>query len=139
LNGSLSRKFKHSGFYKNLSKRIRFNGKQGVKMELISFEEFKKMDLRVGEILSAEKVEGTKKLIKLEVDIGEEKRTMVAGIAEDYLPQDLLGKKLTVICNLKPALIRGIESRGMILAALVDGKARIAFFDDSVPAGAKVC
>ncbi len=108
-------------------------------MELISFEEFKKMDLRVGEILSAEKVEGTKKLIKLEVDIGEEKRTMVAGIAEDYLPQDLLGKKLTVICNLKPALIRGIESRGMILAALVDGKARIAFFDDSVPAGAKVC
>lgn len=108
------------------------------KMEYISFDEFKKMDLRVGEILTAEKVEGTQKLIKIEVDIGTEKRTMVAGIAEEYAPSDLVGKKLVVIINLKPAVIRGIESQAMLLAADVDGKAIIPFFIEDVPAGAKV-
>lgn len=108
------------------------------KMEEITFEEFMRMDLRVGEILKAEKVEGTQKLIKLEVDIGTEKRTMVAGIADVYSPEDLVGKKLVVIVNLKPAVIRGIESQGMILAAEVEGKATIPFFDRDVPTGAKV-
>ncbi|MFQ6108659.1 MAG: methionine--tRNA ligase [Candidatus Aminicenantales bacterium] len=108
------------------------------KMEQISFDEFKKMDLRVGEIVEAEKVEGTEKLIKLEVDIGTEKRTMVAGIADVYAPEDLVGKKLAVIVNLKPAIIRGIESQGMILAAEVEGKASIAFFDEGVPTGVRV-
>lgn len=108
------------------------------KMEQISFDEFKKMDLRVGEIVKAEKVEGTEKLIKLEVDIGTEKRTMVAGIADVYAPEDLVGKKLAVIVNLKPAIIRGIESQGMILAAEVEGKASIAFFDEGVPTGVRV-
>jgi len=108
------------------------------KMEYISFDEFKRMDLRVGEILTAEKVEGTQKLIKIEVDIGTEKRTMVAGIAEEYAPSDLVGKKLVVIINLKPAVIRGIESQAMLLAADVDGKAIIPFFIEDVPAGAKV-
>ncbi len=108
------------------------------KMEEITFDEFMRMDLRVGEILEAEKVEGTQKLIKLEVDIGTEKRTMVAGIADVYSPEELEGKKLVVIVNLKPAVIRGIESRGMILAAEVEGKATIPFFDQDVPTGAKV-
>lgn len=108
------------------------------KMEYISFDEFKRMDLRAGEILTAEKVEGTQKLIKIEVDIGTEKRTMVAGIAEEYAPSDLVGKKLVVIINLKPAVIRGIESQAMLLAADVDGKAIIPFFIEDVPAGAKV-
>lgn len=108
------------------------------KMEYISFDEFKRMDLRAGEILKAEKVEGTQKLIKIEVDIGTEKRTMVAGIAEEYAPSDLVGKKLVVIINLKPAVIRGIESQAMLLAADVDGKAIIPFFIEDVPAGAKV-
>jgi len=108
------------------------------KMEYISFDEFKKMDLRVGEILNAEKVEGTTKLLKLEVDIGVEKRTMVAGIADVYSPEDLTGKKITVIVNLKPAVIRGIESQGMLLAAEIDDKATISFFDKEVPTGAKV-
>ncbi len=107
-------------------------------MDVVTFEEFKRMDLRVGEITAAEKVEGTDKLIKLEVDIGSEKRTMVAGIADVYDAEDLLGKKLAVIVNLKPAVIRGIESRGMILAAEIEGKARIAFFDSDIPAGAPV-
>jgi len=108
------------------------------KMDQITFEEFMRMDLRVGEILIAEKVEGTQKLIKLEVDIGTEKRTMVAGIADVYSAEDLVGKKLVVIVNLKPAIIRGIESQGMILAAEVEGKATIPFFDQDIPTGAKV-
>lgn len=108
------------------------------KMDMISFDEFKKMDLRVGEILSAEKVEGTDKLVKIEVDIGTEKRQMVAGVADVYSPEELAGKKIIVIVNLKPAVIRGIESRGMLLAAEIEGKAIIPFFDMEVPAGAKV-
>jgi len=107
-------------------------------MDYISFEEFKKMDLRVGEILKAEKVEGTQKLLTLEVNIGTEKRIMVAGIAEEYPPDELVGKKLVVIVNLKPAVIRGIESQAMLLAADVEGKAIIPFFVEDVQAGAKV-
>ncbi len=109
-----------------------------VKMEQITFDEFMKMDLRVGEILSAERVEGTNKLIKLKVNIGDETRTMVAGVADTYSPEDLMGKKLVVIANLKPAVIRGIESQGMILAAEVEGKAIIPFFEEEVPTGARV-
>jgi methionyl-tRNA synthetase len=108
------------------------------KMEYITFDEFKRMDLRVGEILNAEKVEGTDKLVKLEVDIGTEKRTMVAGVADVYSPDELAGKKVIVIVNLKPAVIRGVESQGMLLAAEVEGKATIPFFPEDVPAGAKV-
>ena len=108
------------------------------KMAEISFDEFKKMDLRVGEIIQAERVPETDKLLKLEVNIGTENRTMVAGVADVYSPEDLMGKKLVVIINLKPAVIRGIESRGMLLAAEVEGKAIIPFFEGDVPAGTKV-
>ncbi|MFX1263727.1 MAG: methionine--tRNA ligase [Promethearchaeota archaeon] len=108
------------------------------KMETISFQEFKRMDLRVGAILSAERVEGTDKLLKIIVDIGSEHRQMVAGIAETYAPEDLVGKKLIVIVNLQPAVIRGVESQAMLLAAEMDGKAYIPFFVDDIPAGAKV-
>lgn len=112
--------------------------KKEEKMNAINFDEFKKMDLRVGEILKAERVEGTDKLLKLEVDIGTEKRQMVAGVADVYSPEDLTGKKAMVIVNLKPAVIRGIESQGMILAAEVEGKAKIPFFPEDVPPGSKV-
>jgi len=108
------------------------------KMETITFDEFKRMDLRVAEILKAERVEGTDKLLKLEVDIGTERRQMVAGIAQEYSPEELVGKKLTVIANLKPAVIRGIESQGMILAGELEGKAVISFFTEDIPAGSKV-
>ncbi|NIO49102.1 MAG: methionine--tRNA ligase [Candidatus Aminicenantes bacterium] len=108
------------------------------KMEHITFDEFKRMDFRVGEVLKAEKVEGTDKLIKLEVDIGTEKRTMVAGVGDVYTAEELVGKKFIVIVNLKPAVIRGIESQGMLLAAEVEGKATIPFFDKDVLTGAKV-
>jgi methionyl-tRNA synthetase len=109
------------------------------KMDIITFDEFKRMDLRVAEIVSAEKVPGTDKLLKVEITIGTEKRTMVAGVADTYSPEEMVGKKLIVIVNLKPAVIRGIESQAMLLAAETsDGKAIIPFFDRDIPAGAKV-
>ena len=107
-------------------------------MEQITFDEFKKMDLRVGEILKVEHVEGTEKLLKIDVSIGTETRQMVAGIADTYSPDELTGKKIVVIVNLKPAVIRGVESQAMLLAAEVSGKAIIPFFLTDIPAGSKV-
>ena len=86
-------------------------------MEEITFEEFGKIDLRVAEVITAEKVEKADKLLKLTVKIGEEERPLVAGIAEYYDPEDLVGKKIVVVANLKPAKIRGTLSQGMLLAA----------------------
>jgi methionyl-tRNA synthetase len=108
------------------------------RMDIITFDEFKRMDLRVGEILKAEKVPGTDKLLKIEVNLGTETRTMVAGVGDVYAPEEMVGKKLIVIVNLKPAVIRGIESQAMLLAAETGGKAIIPFFDRDVAPGAKV-
>jgi len=124
-------------FLKDEEKKSSPARKEG-KMEQVTFDEFKRMDFRVGEVLKAERVEGTDKLLKLEVDIGTEKRTMVAGVADVYSPEELVGKKFVFIVNLKPAIIRGIESQGMLLAAEVEGKATIPFFDKDVQTGAKV-
>jgi methionyl-tRNA synthetase len=113
--------------------------KENEEMDIVTYEEFKKMDLRVAHILEAERVPGATKILKLKVDIGTEQRLMVAGIAETYAPEDLVGKKLIVIVNLKPAVIRGIESQAMLLAAITaDNKALIPFFDRDIPAGAIV-
>jgi methionyl-tRNA synthetase len=108
-------------------------------MDIITYEEFKRMDLRVAHILAAEPVPGATKILKLLIDIGTEKRQMVAGIAETYTPAELVGRKLIVIVNLKPAVIRGIESQAMLLAAITpDNKALIPFFDRDIEAGAIV-
>ena len=89
----------------------------------ITFDDFAKLDLRVGTILSAEKVEKADKLLKLEIDLGYEKRTVVSGIAMHYKPEDIIGRQVTLVANLAPRKLRGIESRGMILMAEnVDGK-----------------
>jgi methionyl-tRNA synthetase len=113
--------------------------KENEEMDMVTYEEFKKMDLRVAQILEAERVPGATKILKLKIDIGTEQRQMVAGIAETYAPEDLVGKKLIVIVNLKPAVIRGIESQAMLLAAITaDNKALIPFFDRDIPAGAVV-
>jgi methionine--tRNA ligase beta chain len=84
---------------------------------MINFEDFKKIDLRVAKILKAEKVEGTDKLLKIEVDVGEEKRQIVSGIAESYLPEEIVGKNIVIAYNLEPKKIFGLESQGMLLAA----------------------
>jgi len=107
-------------------------------MEQITFDEFKRMDLRVGQITKAERVEGTQKLVKLEVDIGTEKRQIVAGVSEAYPPETLVGKRIIVVANLKPARIRGVESQGMLLAADVGDRPIIPFFEEDVPAGTKL-
>ncbi|MDA9760611.1 methionine--tRNA ligase [Flavobacteriaceae bacterium] len=86
----------------------------------IPFGDFSKMDLRVGTILTAKKMPKTKKLLVLEVDTGTEVRTIVSGIAEAYAPEAVVGKKVTVLCNLKPRDLRGVESQGMILMAKSD-------------------
>jgi methionyl-tRNA synthetase len=126
-------------FLKDEQKATQVKPKKEGKMSQISFNEFKKMDLRVAEILSAEKVEGTRKLVKLEADIGDEKRQMVAGIADTYEPDELVGKKLVVIANLEPATIHGIESQAMLLAGVKqDGTAVIPFFVEDIPTGSKV-
>ena len=81
----------------------------------ISFDDFSALDLRVGTILAAEKIKKTNKLVQLEVDLGEEIRTVVSGIADSFVPSDLVGKKVTVLTNLAPRTIRGVESQGMLL------------------------
>jgi methionyl-tRNA synthetase len=88
---------------------------------MVSIKDFQNLELRVGEILTAEPVPGANKVLKLTVDIGAEQRTLVAGIALAYQPEDLIGKKIVVICNLEPATIRGVRSEGMLLAGSVTG------------------
>ena len=102
----------------------------------ISIEDFAKVQLRVGQILEAEKIEGSRKLIKLRVDIGTEVRQVVAGIAEAYDPASLLNRKIVLVANLKPARLMGVESNGMIVAASIDGKPVLATFTEEVPNGA---
>jgi methionine--tRNA ligase beta chain len=102
---------------------------------MITFDDFKKLDIRVGRIVAAEKVMGTDKLLKLEIDLGFEKRQLVAGIAESYLAEQLIGKEVPVLVNLEPRSIRGIESQGMVLAASVDGKPVLLHPDREVPPG----
>lgn len=85
-------------------------------MSPITIDEFKKIDLRVGKVLEASRIESSKKLIKLTVDLGSEKRQIVAGLAEHYRPEDLLGKYVVVVANLQPRRIMGYESQGMLLA-----------------------
>ena len=105
--------------------------------DLISFAEFQKLDLRVGSVISAESVEGADRLLKLQVDLGTEKRQVVAGIAEHYKPDTLIGKQVIVVVNLEPATIRNVESHGMILAASDDSVVLVSPETD-VPLGTQV-
>src|ERR1700677_3530679 len=106
----------------------------------IAIEDFAKVELRVGVVKSAERIQGADKLLKLLVDIGDEVRQVLAGIALSYAPEDLVGRKVVVVTNLAPRTMRGLESNGMLLAASVgpDGKPVLCTFAEDVPAGAKV-
>ncbi|NAT10840.1 methionine--tRNA ligase subunit beta [ANME-1 cluster archaeon AG-394-G06] len=106
--------------------------------EIIDINEFAKLDLRIGKIENAERVKGSKKLIKLEVDVGAETRQLVAGIAEEYTPESLIGKLVPILANLKPVKLMGVESQGMILAVDVNGKPILLHPDRDVPAGSRV-
>jgi methionyl-tRNA synthetase len=108
---------------------------------VITIDEFARIDLRVAVVLAAERVPKTEKLLKLDLDLGSEKRNIVAGIAEFYEPEALVGKRIVVVANLKPARIRGVESRGMLLAA--GGRAEgedlgLVTLDKAIPPGTRV-
>jgi len=105
---------------------------------MINFKDFQKIDLRVGEIIEAEKVKGADKLLKLQVDLGEEKRQLVAGIASAYNPDQLKGRQIIVVANLESKKLMGVESQGMILAADNQGIPVIITPSQKVPAGSKV-
>jgi tRNA-binding protein len=111
----------------------------------ISIDDFSKVELKVGLIKSAERIEGTR-LLKLIVDLGSEERQIISGIAEYYSPEQLIGKKVIVVANLKPKMIRGFESQGMILAAGCKEeeedkgiKPTLLTVDGDVPPGTRVC
>ena len=98
--------------------------------EEITFEDFTKLDIRTGVILEAEKVKKTKKLLRLKVDMGNESRTIVSGIAESYAPEEVIGKQVSVLVNLAPRAIKGIESQGMILMA-ENNEGKLSFVNPS--------
>ncbi|MBU2564015.1 methionine--tRNA ligase subunit beta [Patescibacteria group bacterium] len=105
---------------------------------MISFEDFQKLDIRIGEILEAEPVPETDKLFKLKIDLGNEQRDLVAGIADTYSAQDIIGKQIPILINLEPKTIKGIESKGMILAIDVDNKATLIHPDKKIINGSKI-
>jgi methionyl-tRNA synthetase len=105
----------------------------------ITIDDFMKVDLRVAKVLTAEKVPNSRKLVKLSIDLGAEQRTLVAGIAEAYEPEQLVGRTIVMVFNLKPAKLMGIESNGMVLAASPDGgKPTLVGFDQEIPPGTRV-
>lgn len=112
---------------------------QESKTDLISIDEFRKVNLRVAKVLTAERVEGADKLLRLQVQIGDEQRQIVAGIAKHVAPETLVGKNIIVVANLQPAKIRGLESQGMLLAAEDDaGNFSLLTVEGEVGSGAKV-
>jgi methionyl-tRNA synthetase len=105
----------------------------------IAIEEFAKVELRVAQILVAERIPKADKLLRLEVDLGYEKRQILAGIAQYYEPEKLIGRKIVIVANLAPRKMRGLESNGMLLAAsLPDGAPVLAGFLEEVPLGARL-
>ena len=105
---------------KSVTNKTELQPKEELMSEKISFEQFKKVDLRVATVIEAEKVEKADKLLKMKINLGAEQRTIIAGIALNYKPEEIVGKQVVVVANLEPAKIRGIESNGMLLAAVVD-------------------
>lgn len=106
--------------------------------ELIDIEYFNRIDMRVGKVLEAVLVKGSRKLLKIVVDIGDEKRQIVAGIADYYKAEELCGKEIVVVSNLKPVKIMGTESRGMLLAAAKGSKLTVISVDREIEPGSKI-
>ena len=105
---------------------------------MISIEDFRKVELRIATIRSAQPHPNADKLMVLQIDLGDQERQICAGIRGHYAPEDLLGKQIVVVANLETATLRGLESQGMLLAASDDGRVIILTPEKSVAAGAKV-
>jgi methionyl-tRNA synthetase len=109
-------------------------------MENVTFDQFKATDLRVAEIKTAEDIEGADKLYKLMIMVGSEERTIVAGIKKFYTKEELVGKRIVIVANLEPKVLRGITSHGMLLAASTEDKSSLTLItaDREIPSGSKV-
>lgn len=119
-------------------RRVRPSGLSKELPETIPIEDFAKVKLRIGKVISAENVSGSKKLLKLQVNLGDEKRQVVAGIAAHYRPEELIGKNVVIVANLKPAKLMGIESQGMVLAASNEGILTLVSPEKDIPPGSVV-
>jgi methionyl-tRNA synthetase len=117
---------------------VRGGGAGAAAPAAVPIGEFTKLDLRVAEVVAAEAVPKSGKLLKLTVSLGGEQRTVVAGIAEHYAPGDLVGKKIVIVANLEPARLMGVESQGMLLAGFAEGRLAVLTPDRDLPPGAKV-
>ena len=107
-------------------------------MDIINFDDFSKLKIRVGKIINAEAVTGSNKLIKMKIDIGDEERQIVAGIAKYYSLEDLVDKTVIVLVNLEPRKIFGVESQGMLLAAIDGDKVSLLQTDNEMNAGSEI-
>jgi len=105
---------------------------------MITIDDVMKLDLRIAEVVAAESHPNADRLIVLQIDLGEERRQIVAGIKKQYTPEELVGKKIVVIANLQPAILRGVESNGMLLAASTDEALSLIVPERIIAAGAKV-
>lgn len=105
---------------------------------MVTFEDFKKLEIKIGKVLSAKRIKGTDKLIRLEIDLGTEKRQLIAGMAKFFEPNYLIGKEIPILTNLEPRNFKGIESQGMILAVDIDGKPVLLHPEKEVPPGSVI-
>jgi len=106
---------------------------------MITYDDFKKVELRIATVLSAERIPGSDKLLRLEVNAGEEKRQIVAGIGKNHRPEDLLGRQIVIVANLEPRQLMGLESQGMLLAASVEESGPILLTPETkIDAGAEI-
>src|SRR3989338_6744338 len=105
---------------------------------MITIDNFKKIELKVVKVISVERVEGSDKLLKLEVDLGDEKRQIVSGIAKSYNPEDLVGKEIIIVANLEPRSLMGLESQGMVLAAGSEAGPVLLIPEKEVALGTKI-
>ena len=121
------------------AKKAEYEAEQKAKeTNLITIEELDKVELKVAKILTVERVEGANKLYKLTVDIGTEQRTVVSGLVPYYKEEELLGKKVVLVSNLKPAKLRGIESNGMLLAAGDDDVVKLLTIEGDIEPGTSI-
>jgi methionyl-tRNA synthetase len=108
-------------------------------METINLNDFKKLDLRLAQIIEAERVPDTDKLLKLKLDLGDETREIVSGIGMQYHPEDLIGKQIVIVANLEPKVFKGIESQGMLLAVVnKDGDISLLIPDKQMTPGDRI-
>ena len=105
---------------------------------MISYDDFKNIDLRAAKVLSASRIEGSDKLLKLELEVGEEKRQIIAGVGKAYRPEELIDKTIIIVANLEPRLLMGLESQGMILAAHGEAGPVILIPETNVPPGSVI-